>query len=326
MKYRSKVVWCLCLLLAGLGIVAVVPRVAHAQGKLCTCCKGTGKNLCKVCGGRGCAQCNWKGEVIDLSAINTPEAAARILMDITTCTCCNGTGKIYTPAEKAAMKKAADTEKAKQAAAAEAERVRIEKAVQAASGTFTDSRDDKTYKKIAIGTQTWMAQNLNYDIPDDAMDVCYENRPDSCAKYGRLYNWNTAMNGAPSSKANPSGVQGVCPSGWHLPSAAEWRTLLEYVEKTSGCSYCAGAKLKSTSGWIENGNGTDEYGFSALPGGYSDRRGDFENAEGKSGQWWSTTEDNRDKAWQRYMWYYKKEIGGSDSPKTDRYSVRCVQD
>jgi uncharacterized protein (TIGR02145 family) len=229
-------------------------------------------------------------------------------MDITTCTCCNGTGKIYTPAEKAAMKKAADAEKAKQAAAAEAERVRIEKAVQAASGTFTDSRDEKTYKKIAIGTQTWMKENLNYNA---ANSKCYENKEENCAKYGRLYDWSTA--------------QEVCPAGMHLPSDAEWTALTDYV----GGKAIAGKKLKSTNGWDNDfngrsGNGTDEYGFSALPGGYGNSYGRF-YSDGGIGNWWSIPEGN---VWGRAIFAHLEDVkrGNNYEDKDNLHSVRCVQD
>ena len=179
---------------------------------------------------------------------------------------------------------------------------------------FTDSRDGKTYKKIVIGTQTWMGENLNYDAEGSK---CYNNSADSCAKYGRLYNWATAMGGASSSSANPSGVRGVCPTGWHLPSDAEWTALVNYV----GGETTAGKKLKATSGWNNNGNGTDEYGFSALPGG-----NDF-NSDGSQGYWWSATEIGIEKAWYRnidskYERIYRFDI----RDKTYQFSVRCVAD
>ena len=150
---------------------------------------------------------------------------------------------------------------------------------------FTDSRDGTFYAKVKIGNQTWMAENLNYDVPDNTTDVCYNNNNDNCARYGRLYNWSTAMNGASSSSTNPSGVRGVCPVGWHLPSNGEWTQLTDYV----GGSSTAGRKFKSQSGWYDNGNGTDEYGFSALPGGYGYSDGNFYYA-GYYGYWWSATE------------------------------------
>ena len=172
--------------------------------------------------------------------------------------------------------------------------------------TFTDSRDSKTYKKIVIGTQTWMAENLNYDVPSNTTDVCYRNSADSCAKYGRLYNWSTAMT--------------ACPVGWHLPSDAEWTQLTDYVGGLS----TAGTKLKSTSGWYNNGNGTDQYGFSALPAGLGYSDGSFYGA-GDEGYWWSATEYGAYYAYYRYM-YYNLENVGRGSLKTYLFSVRCVQD
>ena len=188
------------------------------------------------------------------------------------------------------------------------------------SSFFTDSRDGTEYKRVAIGNQVWMAENLNYDIPNNTTDVCYGSSADSCAKYGRLYNWSTAMNRASSSSRSPSGVQGVCPVGWHIPSDAEWTTLVNYVGDS------AGKKLKSTSGWDRNGNGTDDYGWSALPGGYGDSYGKFSNA-GIDGSWWSTTVNAAtDGAWRRFMGYYFEDVNRSDYDKSLLFSVRCAQD
>jgi uncharacterized protein (TIGR02145 family)/uncharacterized repeat protein (TIGR02543 family) len=183
-------------------------------------------------------------------------------------------------------------------------------------GTLADNRDGKTYKTVKIGEQTWMAENLNYDVPNVTSDVCYNNSADSCAKYGRLYNWATAMGGTSSSSLSPSGVQGVCPAGWHIPSDAEWTTLVDYVD------YPAGTKLKATSGWYNNGNGTDQYGFSALPGGYGISDGGFYNA-GIYGIWWVATENN---ASGRGMGYNVEYLSRDDNDKTSLYSVRCVMD
>ena len=191
--------------------------------------------------------------------------------------------------------------------------------------TFVDSRDGKTYKKITIGTQVWMAENLNYDVPTATSDVCYGNSADNCVKYGRLYNWSTAMGGASSSSRSPSGVQGACPVGWHLPSNAEWTTLTDYV----GGASTAGKKLKSTNGWNTNpdgiGNGTDQYGFSALPGGSGGSDGNF-FGDGDIGRWWSATEIFANYAWSRYMGYAVGDVYRYDNSETYLFSVRCVQD
>jgi uncharacterized protein (TIGR02145 family) len=168
--------------------------------------------------------------------------------------------------------------------------------------TFTDSRDGKVYKKVTIGRQVWMGENLNYNAGGSK---CYNNDPTNCEKYGRLYDWNTANK--------------ACPAGWHLPNDAEWETL----ENTVGRS--AGKKLKSTSGWNNNGNGTDEYGFSALPGGNGFSDGSFRST-GNFGYWWSATESNANNAWGRGMYYSYEGVNRNYYGKTSLFSVRCVQD
>lgn len=99
------------------------------------------------------------------------------------------------------------------------------------SGFVVDTRDGQTYKTTKIGTQVWMAENLNYAVPDKdgAYSSCYDNDPKNCEIYGRLYDWFTTLAGAKSSAAIPSGVQGICPSGWHLPSQLEWEILAEKI-------------------------------------------------------------------------------------------------
>jgi uncharacterized protein (TIGR02145 family) len=169
--------------------------------------------------------------------------------------------------------------------------------------TFKDSRDGKTYKKVTIGGQTWMAENLDNNVTGS---VCYENSADSCSKYGRLYTWEVAKT--------------VCPSGWHLPDTAEWSTLVDYASGTT-----AGKKLKATSGWYNNGNGTDDYGFSALPGGigYGDS---FGNAGSYGGLWWSSTEGDAYFAGGWGMNYDDEDVNWYYYDKGSQFSVRCVQD
>jgi uncharacterized protein (TIGR02145 family) len=199
--------------------------------------------------------------------------------------------------------------------------------VSVTTGTFTDSRNNKIYKTVKIGNQTWFAENLNYDVPNVDTDVCYDNEADSCAKYGRLYNWVTAMGIDASYNSTYWGGsdaerQGVCPVGWHLPSDAEWTQLTNFV----GGASTAGTKLKSTSGWNNGGNGTDGYRFSALPNGSGDDgAGGYLYYAGNFGSWWSATEDNAINAWYRYMNYDKDSVGSNYGDKTGRGAVRCVQ-
>jgi len=188
--------------------------------------------------------------------------------------------------------------------------------------TFVDERDGKVYKKVTIGGKTWMAGNLNYKTADDTGSWCYDNSTDSCAKYGRLYNWSTAMAGKSGSNANPSGVQGVCPNGWHLPSSAEWGNL---VTAATVDGYLAGYNLKSQSGWYNNGNGSDKFGFSALPGGNRSSDGSFGKV-GSSGYWWTATENGGSYANYRYTHGdLKSDVDEYHDVKSFGYSVRCVQ-
>ena len=166
----------------------------------------------------------------------------------------------------------------------------------------------QNYKTVQIGSQVWMAENLNYNVSGS---VCYNNNSSNCATYGRLYNWATART--------------ICPSGWHLPSDAEWTMLTNYVESQGGCSSCAGTRLKATSGWSSNGNGTDNHGFSALPGGSGYSDGDF-SIVGNVGYWWSSTEYGTSNAWYRSMYYYHSEVGRGNYNKSYLYSIRCLRD
>jgi len=137
-----------------------------------------------------------------------------------------------------------------------------------ASGTFKDARDGQSYKWVTIGTQTWMAQNLNYKRTGSDSGWCYNSDTSNCSKYGRLYTWAEAMD--TSFTYNTVMLlnvklshQGVCPSGWHVPSDAEWSALVRYVDSAK-----SGTKLKSMGKWIGNTLGDDSYGFNAMPAGY----------------------------------------------------------
>lgn len=176
---------------------------------------------------------------------------------------------------------------------------------KANSGNFTDSRDNKNYRTIKIGSQIWMAENLNINVKNS---VCYNNEESNCQKYGRLYYWETAKT--------------ACPSGWHLPSKDEWDIL---SKDDTGDKH-----LKTTNGWNENGNGLDTYGFAAVPGGDSNSDGIFFDV-GKASNWWSSSEYND--GWNvlpygRHI-YYNNNYGKRwdiHNKKSALYSVRCLKD
>jgi uncharacterized protein (TIGR02145 family)/uncharacterized repeat protein (TIGR02543 family) len=193
---------------------------------------------------------------------------------------------------------------------------------------ITDVRDGKTYRTVKIGSQTWMAENLNYQ-PLTGNSWCYNNSTDNCNKYGRLYDWSTAMGISTSYNSqmwwDGSDVkrQGVCPTGWHLPSRSEWDTLVTYAGGD-----VAGKKLKSQSGWNSYSgiSSTDEYGFSALPGGLRNgSRGDFYDYAGKNGFWWTATE-SFNYAYNEDIDYRTDFVGEIGNLKSEGFSVRCLED
>ena len=190
------------------------------------------------------------------------------------------------------------------------------------TGIFTDPRDGKTYKTVKIGNQVWMAENLNYNTGIGSW--CYDNNSSNCNKYGVLYNWTAAMDGEASSTTNPSGIQGVCPAGWHLPSDAEWTELTDYL----GGASVAGGKLKETgtTHWNSPNTGaTNETGFTALPGGGRDSDGAFYSV-GDLGYWWCATEVSTDGAWGRAMGSDGSSVVRYDGDKELGFSVRCLRD
>jgi len=140
-----------------------------------------------------------------------------------------------------------------------------------------------------------------------------------------LYDWETAMNCEKSSCYSDVKYQGICPSGWHIPSIAEWGELENYVESSNGCRRCAAKYLKATSEWRVNGNGNDKYGFSALPGGYGDYEGYFYYV-GNSGRWWTATWGSNTYAYYRDMNYRYEYMEYYSEDKSFLYSVRCLQD
>jgi len=161
---------------------------------------------------------------------------------------------------------------------------------------------DGSYESVPIAGKMWMTKNLNIETGNS---WCYDNNPENCAKYGRLYDWNTA--------------KAACPSGWKLPDTTDWGRLVD----EAGGKFDAGKKLKSLSGWDDYGNGTDEYGFAALPGGHRNSGGKF-NDIGKNGVWWTATD--------RGGYAYVRDINNDfdDALQDTRtvnngFSVRCVK-
>jgi uncharacterized protein (TIGR02145 family) len=170
-----------------------------------------------------------------------------------------------------------------------------------------DTRVDqeyKTYKTVKIGNKVWMAENLNFKV---GYSACYANLDENCEKYGRLYDWVTALT--------------ACPKNWHLPSYAEWQALIN----NAGGKDLASKNLKTETSWEEGGNGIDKFGFAALPGGLGYSNAVFYSA-GTSGNWWTSTEQNTNNAYYLNMFHQTNDISESDGNKLSLFSIRCVKD
>ena len=187
----------------------------------------------------------------------------------------------------------------------------------ACSESFTDPRDGQSYDIVQIGPQTWMAENLNYEIEGSA---CPEGDKRNCSKYGRLYTWAAA--------------QKVCPEGWLLPDHADFKQLIASAAGTDLASgmAVAGEKLKSTSGWFKKGNGSDEFGFNALPAGY--RLGGNDGSESAPGKFdgiggyahlWTASETPNGLAHYLLLDFSTKAAKISAFGKDEARSVRCVK-
>lgn len=200
--------------------------------------------------------------------------------------------------------------------------------VKIENGAFTDPRDSITYKTVKIGSQEWLAENListrfldgtpiqfvtnndDWIILTTAACCVYKNYESNVAIYGRLYNWYAVTD-----------TRGLCPSGWHVPGDEEWTVLINYL----GGETIAGGKLKSPDGWYSsNGETGNSCNFSAMPGGARLPSGIFSNA-GDYGYFWSVTEFDALKAWERYLNYKNASIGRFSNNKRYGFSVRCIR-
>jgi len=177
---------------------------------------------------------------------------------------------------------------------------------------LTDSRDGQVYDIVKIGNQTWMAKNLNYKIlektGDNLRNDCYKNLEGNCQLYGRLYTWSEAKK--------------ICPQGWHLPDTTEWNTLFNFV----GGRAVAGQKLKAEVNlWTSSGYGTDEFGFSALPGGFHKASSQFFDI-GQYANFWTSNEDNESQAYHVTLFYDQSVASHITDSKNYGLSVRCLKD
>ena len=190
--------------------------------------------------------------------------------------------------------------------------------------------EGQSYDEIRVGSQTWMTENLNVDhfrngdpipearTPEEWKKAAKEGRPALCyynndlmlsKKYGKLYNWYAVID-----------PRGLAPAGWHIPSDQEWKNLEMYL----GGAPIAGAKMKTSEGWYNNGNGNNNSGLAALPGGCR-----FNNNFlylGKQGYWWSTTASDANRAWIRFLSFYDGIVFRFSYHKRQGLSVRCIID
>jgi len=206
--------------------------------------------------------------------------------------------------------------------------------------TLFDQRDGQKYETAQIGTQCWMAENLNYGpiientvTPSSGNGVekyCYDNDPGNCDSYGALYNWNEMMNYSMADSA-----QGICPDGWHVPSDAEWCEIENYVDTTevlcgpTGTGWrgqTAGNKLKSLYGWDQDGNGIDEFGFRILPSGYKHYSSNNFGYETIYGFMWTSTLGAEGESYYRGFSWDKDQVYRFDDLHEYGFSLRCIKD
>jgi uncharacterized protein (TIGR02145 family) len=194
--------------------------------------------------------------------------------------------------------------------------------------------EGNTYQTVWIGNQNWMAENLKtttynngtpIDLITDSLDwdtipteaYCwYDNNQTQYAEtFGALYNWYAVETGK------------LCPDGWHVPTSHEWVRLEENIA-SDGHNGTEGTSLKATSGWNSNGNGTDDYGFTALPGGVRNGYGEFKYVD-SSCFWWSTTEvsdSTNVNVWYPALSYNYSFVYRSIADKGVGMSIRCLKD
>ncbi|MCK5839882.1 MAG: hypothetical protein KAG99_08535, partial [Bacteroidales bacterium] len=201
--------------------------------------------------------------------------------------------------------------------------------------------EGQSYSIVEIGYQCWMAENLNVGTMIDSYEemtnngiiekYCYDNNPSNCDEYGGLYQWDEMMQYAVT-----PGAKGICPDGWHIPTDDEWKILEGTVDSQYPVGdsewdndgwrgFDVGLNLKSIIGWYNGWNGTDLFGFTALPGGLCLSTGGF-TALSQYAYWWSSSEQSGTESWMRSLYYHKEESFRFDGAKTNGFSVRCLKD
>ena len=206
---------------------------------------------------------------------------------------------------------------------------------------FIDLRDGQAYNTVQIGNQCWMAENLNIGtmiIGTEEMTnngviekYCYDDNPANCDEYGGFYQWNEMMQYTAA-----TGLQGICPAGWNIPTDDEWKILEGTVDSQYPVGdpiwnnwgwngYDVGLNLKSTSGWYNNGNGTDLFGFASLPAGYRECNGSFSDMSNWA-RFWTSTEHFNISARSRHLLYSNDQIRRYFNDKNYGFSLRCLKD
>lgn len=191
---------------------------------------------------------------------------------------------------------------------------------------IVDGRDGRSYRTLSWLGRTWMAENLAWEGPAGGTGLCPERSADSCARYGRLYTWKEAMASAPRSSASPSGITGICPEGWHLPSLAEWNDLANLL----GGRPSAGDSLRLPEAWRAASTGRDAIGFAALPAGQGYAADSTFSGRGTDAFWWSTdATPSSSEATRLWLTSSKPTLyespGYTSGPFTQMASVRCVK-
>ncbi len=206
-------------------------------------------------------------------------------------------------------------------------------------GIPTVTYGGQTYNTVKIGEQCWLKENLNIGSMISGIDnqtnnevvekYCYDNLESNCSTYGGLYQWNESLNYNPI-----EGTQGICPSGWHVPSDQDWCDLEIFLDSTSYCFALGwhgtdvGGKLKSTGlnhWWAPNTGATNYSGFQALPGGISVTSGVFGSLGGYA-NFWTSTDVSSTQSIYRYLGYYHAQIIKDLYNKNYGQSIRCIKD